>query len=66
MMKETVNKSFKCANCGTEHEFPAYVYAHWDMMLTHTCTCGAQHHIRQGIATRAYGVPAQCDVGVRP
>lgn len=43
--------SFKC-ECGIEHEFNAYVYAHWRERLVSTCpNCHAVHHIRMGVAT---------------
>lgn len=62
---EKLAKSFTCS-CGKEHAFVPYVFAHWDVMLVHTCDCGALHHIRQGIATRAQEVPAHFDVGTAP
>ncbi len=43
-----MNESFKCTKCGAEHAFTAYVYAHWNEVLTHTCTCGAKHDIQRG------------------
>lgn len=44
-------KGFKC-ECGKEHEFGAYVYAHWDIELFHTCdNCGARHEVFQGNVT---------------
>jgi transcription elongation factor Elf1 len=42
---------FKCTQCGEEHIFPSYVFAHWDEHLTHTCpNCGARHSVYQGEA----------------
>lgn len=44
--------SYAC-NCGAEHKFPAYVYAHWTEELTHTCDkCGAKYSICRGHAER--------------
>ena len=43
-------KSYLCTQCHTEHQFPGYVYAHWDVDITHTCDCGARHNIRRGEA----------------
>lgn len=42
-------KGFAC-ECGKFHEFCAYVYAHWNIELVHTCTpgCGAKHGLRAG------------------
>lgn len=49
--KSTLPKSYKCA-CGIEHEFSAYVYAHWREHLVSTCpACHAVHHIFMGVAT---------------
>lgn len=54
----------KTARCAKFHFFGAYVYGHWDMKLTHTCSgCGAIHTIYQGKATqskrgRVPGTPA--------
>jgi transcription elongation factor Elf1 len=46
------DKGFTCKPCGTYHKYPSYVYAHWDMTLTHTCPkCGAKHEIVSGVAT---------------
>lgn len=33
-------EGFKCGGCGTFHKFDAYVWAHWNERLTHTCECG--------------------------
>lgn len=49
--KPKLAEGFKCKKCGKEHRYPAYVYAHWDISLTHDCECGAQHEIRRGQAT---------------
>lgn len=44
-------KSYTC-KCGAEHTYPAYVFAHWNEILTHTCEkCGAKHDVLRGIAT---------------
>lgn len=44
-------KSYQC-ECGTEHEFSSYVYAHWRDRLVSTCpVCRAVYHLRRGIAT---------------
>lgn len=41
-------KGYTCT-CGKEHTYPAYVYAHWNIALTHTCECGLRWTIMQGI-----------------
>ncbi|MFT4118712.1 hypothetical protein [Bradyrhizobium sp.] len=39
-------KGFKCRTCGKHHLFSAYVYAHADIELVHTCdNCGAKHWV---------------------
>jgi len=44
-------KGFKC-ECGEDHPFDGYVYAHYRMVLAHTCdSCGAKHNICMGRAT---------------
>lgn len=48
---DTTPKGYKC-ECGTEHKFPVYVYAHWREELVHACeTCGNKHTIFMGRAT---------------
>lgn len=43
-------KGFTC-ECGEEHAFNAYVYAHWDIALTHECPkCNRTHTILRGRA----------------
>lgn len=52
MADQELPTSYKCV-CGEEHKFPAYVFAHWDEELAHTCgKCGARHRIVQGKATQ--------------
>lgn len=49
MGKKELPKGFKCTTCNKEHTFPAYVYAHWDEELIHTCgDCGAKHIVMCG------------------
>jgi transcription elongation factor Elf1 len=45
-----LRKGFDCTTCGENTPFSAYVYAHWGILLTHTCECGAQHSIYKGRA----------------
>jgi hypothetical protein len=48
---DTFPKNFKC-ECGSTHEFPAYVFAHWRDAITHTCShCERRHTIMMGRAT---------------
>jgi transcription elongation factor Elf1 len=42
-------KGFECLACGKHHDFDAYVFAHWNESLIHTCDCGAKHDIQRGI-----------------
>ena len=48
-----VSPSGYTCECGKDHKFPAYVYAHMDIELTHTCTCGRRHIILRGAAEPA-------------
>lgn len=41
-------KGYMCV-CGKEHEFSAYVYAHWNDKLVHTCDgCGSKNALECG------------------
>jgi hypothetical protein len=56
-IRETKEKlgGFYCTGCKKPSYFGAYVAAHWDMPLIHTCDCGAKHDVLQGTATRIQG-----------
>lgn len=41
---------YTCQVCGKYHEFPGYVFAHYDEELRHTCECKSVHYIRSGRA----------------
>lgn len=48
---KTDEKGFTC-ECGTYHEFPMYVFAHWRNIILHTCEeCGAKHEVICGSVT---------------
>ncbi len=42
--------SFAC-ECGKTHVLSAYVCAHWDVALTHTCDCGRRRKVLRGVVT---------------
>jgi hypothetical protein len=48
--KSLDKKGFAC-ECGSFNEFPPWVYAHWVTFITHTCGCGRQYEICEGVAT---------------
>lgn len=51
MKKERVVKlsdKFWSCECGKEHTFGAYVAAHWNESLIHTCDCGRKHELTAG------------------
>jgi hypothetical protein len=51
-------KGFKC-ECGKQHHFPSYVYAHWKEELFFTCTsCSRTYYVLEGIAT---GTDTKCE-----
>lgn len=51
MSEAELPKGFTC-ECGQEHEYSGYVYAHWDIQLVKTCEeCGREYTILRG---RAY------------
>lgn len=56
-------KGFDC-ECGAHHAFSSYVFAHWTVVLQHTCECGAKHDVMRGIANlsddRKGGHSAEC------
>ena len=51
--KNDMPKGFKC-ECGKEHEFTPYVYAHWREILVHTCECGIKHEILAGTVSKIH------------
>lgn len=42
---------WKCLNCDSVHALGAYVFAHWDYDLQHTCDCGHRHSVLRGTVT---------------
>ncbi len=46
-MNEALESGYTC-ECGKRHEFPPYVYAHWDTELVRTCECGRQRGVLKG------------------
>ena len=50
-MAEELAKGFTC-ECGKEHKYPAYVFAHWRVELVFTCPeCQRKYDIYAGTAT---------------
>lgn len=44
-------KGFDCQCCKKHHVYFAYVFAHWDIELSHKCdACDAEHSILRGVA----------------
>lgn len=41
-----------CRHCQAENRYPAYVFAHWNTMLQHTCQCGELTDICMGRAVQ--------------
>jgi hypothetical protein len=51
MLDADTPKGYDCQCCKKHHTYPAYVFAHWDVILTHKCeVCGATHDILRGVA----------------
>ena len=48
--EEELSDGFNCSTCGTYQKYSAYVFAHWDIELIHTCECNAKHRIKRGLA----------------
>lgn len=54
---EKLAKGFRC-ECGAWEEYPAWLFAHWDDRVNHTCdVCGRKHVLFRGEA-RLIGQPA--------
>ena len=52
MLDTDTPKGYDCRCCKKRHEYPAYVFAHRDEVLTHECDeCEATHEIFRGQAT---------------
>ncbi len=50
-MRATLGEGFNC-ECGEHHDFGAWVAAHWDEELIHTCNnCGRSHTLHKGHIT---------------
>ncbi len=39
--------SYTC-RCGVNNIFSSYVYANWEFVMKHNCTCGRQNRILEG------------------
>lgn len=50
MTNDAMPSSYTCAACKKQHDYPAYVFAHWNESITHTCDCGAKSRILRGHA----------------
>jgi len=44
-------KGYKC-ECGKFNEFHAWVYAHWNELITHHCECGRKNYLCEGDVAR--------------
>ena len=44
----TMRKGYTCEWCQQKHDFPAWVFAHYDEELIHTCECGAKILFEKG------------------
>jgi hypothetical protein len=51
VVQERTAEGYTCSRCKRQHKYPGYVYAHWDVSLTHTCECGLAHNIFRGHAS---------------
>ena len=47
MNRDNIEDGYTC-KCKKYHKFPAYVYAHYDIELTHVCECGRKNIIKSG------------------
>jgi|PlaIllAssembly_1097288.scaffolds.fasta_scaffold44816_5 hypothetical protein len=46
-MKDKIPTSYIC-QCGREHPFAVWVFAHWRDLLVHKCGCGRVNQIFAG------------------
>ena len=63
VLEGAVMSGFTC-ECGRQHKFGAYVNAHWNEDLTHTCACGRRHAVREGhvkLLLNQDPPPARCE-----
>lgn len=49
---DKIPKGYTCSACEKFNKFSGYVYAHWDIDLTHECSCGAKYIILHGKASK--------------
>lgn len=45
-----MKKGYTC-KCGKYNAFDVYVFAHWDIPLTHACECGRKNTIMRGVVS---------------
>jgi len=43
-------RGYTC-RCGKYHKYPAYHYAHYTILMIHTCDCGRKYELVEGEAT---------------
>jgi len=43
------DKGYTC-KCGRSHKYPGWVYAHWHIVVAHSCGCGRTNLIDGGVA----------------
>lgn len=41
-----------CSECGREHLWPPYVFAHMHHIITHSCECGIKSEIHEGVVNK--------------
>jgi len=75
MIDTDTPKGYDCQCCKKRHEYPSYVFAHWDEVLTHKCDeYEATHEIFRGAARMTKYPPVEHDepsslpdnVGIEP
>lgn len=43
-----LTEKYVCRSCAATHQFPAYVFANWQSVVTHACECGAKTDLQRG------------------
>jgi hypothetical protein len=58
----TLPKGFTC-HCEEVHQFPTYVFAHWNVELRMKCKCGRDYSLFRGMVSeiiQAKGLVKKC------
>lgn len=43
-----LKKGYRCPGCKKVNKFSVWVFAHWNIPITHSCDCGRKNTLQQG------------------